>query len=226
MKQKKHKTLLQQFSPTSIIDALEPFVTQARQQRIKHVISGRLKGIQLAIECPSDINNALAAIRSCEAMGISTIHIIDPEGDARYARSVTQGAVYWVNLHFHESLDAFLSTIRSEEMLLAGAIMGGDIELAETPIDKPICYILGNEQRGLSQLAIEACDILYRIPMVGMSESMNLSVCAAITIYDTSTRKRKLINANSDLSAAEQLSTRARYYLNSVNPRIINNLLK
>lgn len=201
-------------------------MTEARQQRIEQVISGRLKGVQLAVECPSDINNALAAIRSCEAMGISTIHIIDPEGDARYARSVTQGAVYWVNLHFHKSLEAFLNTMRSEGILLAGAIMDGDTELTETPIDAPICFVLGNEQRGLSQSAIEACDFLYRIPMVGMSESMNLSVCAAITIYDTSTRKRKLIKAKSDLSAVEQISTRARYYLNSVNPRIINNLLK
>lgn len=217
---------INQHGATDIIEQLAPFISESREQRITEVINARLHSIQLAIETPSDINNALAAIRTCEALGIGKIHLISPEGDARFVRSVTQGAFYWVNLYFHNSLQAFLAYAKQHELLLAGGSLRTDTSIDKIPVNntQPLCIIIGNEHRGLSPELEQACDILYKIPMAGMSESMNLSVSAAISLYDTSQRKRELMQRAGDLDADEKLIKRAQYYLHSVNDRIVNGL--
>lgn len=209
-----------------VIETLSPYINDIRKERIENVINGRLEGIQLAIESPSDINNALAAIRTAEALGVAHIHIITEEGSARSARKVTQGAFYWVNIHFYDHLDAFLAYAQQYKLLLAGGSVTATQTLHEVSVAQPLCILIGNEARGLSEQAIAACDLPYKIPMVGMSESMNLSVSAAISLYDTTTRKREQIGKNGDLCTQSQQHTRAHYYLNSVSPRLSQALLK
>ena len=225
MKNTELQAILDHHSPEAIIDALEPFVTPRRKGRIEHVLKGRLNGIQLAIEAPSDINNALAAVRTCEAMGVSNIHLITPEGDAGAIRAVTQGAFYWVNIHTYPSFEAFSASLRQTPSQLAGAKMEAPLQLQDIPINNPLCLMMGNEQRGLSKQAQEDCDMLYSIPMVGMSESLNLSVSAAISLYDTTQRKRLALGRQSDLSETERSQMQAKYYLRSVSPRLIKALL-
>lgn len=215
-----------QYSSDKIIDVLGPYISEHRNTRIDKVISGRLRDVQLAIEAPSDINNALAAVRTSEALGVSKIHLICPEGDATAARTITQGAIYWVEIIFHDSLKDFLKTIQSQAMLLAGGTLRSDTPLSVVPVDQPLCILVGNEQRGLSLPAKDACSIHYEIPMFGMTESFNLSVSAALSLYDVTTRKRLSIGANSDLSFGEQQQLRAHYYLNSLSARLSLALLK
>ena len=219
-------TLLDEQDPECIIEALEPYITQPRKERIETVLSHRLYGLQLAIESPCDINNALAAIRTCEALGISQVHIITPESSASSAQSITQGAIYWVDIHFYTTLNDFLIYIKENNFMLAGGSPRAQQTLAEVHIDKPLCIMVGNERHGLSTAALDACDILYQIPMVGMSESMNLSVSAAISLYDTSQRKRLTLNNNTDLNTTQATQLKAKYYLQSVSSRLANALLK
>lgn len=226
MKQPNLTAYLNAHSPSLVIDALEPLIYTARKARIDAVIAKRIQHIQLAIECPADINNALACVRTAEALGVSCIHIIHPEGTAASAKVITQGAFYWVDVCFYHSLTDFLNTIEPHKMILAGAKMDGDTSVTKLPVnDKPLCLLLGNEHRGLSNAALEACDITYHIPMVGMSESLNLSVSAAISLYDTTTRKRESLGDASDICKGDAQVLRAKYYLNSVNERTIRAVL-
>lgn len=210
----------------TILQKIEPLLTEQRKARIEAVLNYRLKNIHLALEAPSDINNALATIRTAEALGIDTVHIINAEGSARSAHGMTIGAVYWVNVHYHASLSAFLNWLRAQDkqFKLAGAKMDGEYALSCVPIKDPICILLGNEHRGLSEEAIEACDFTFHIPMCGMSESLNLSVSAAISLYDITQRLRT--NVDSDLSAPELLERKAKFYTQSVPARVLKNLLK
>lgn len=216
---------MQYSNPQMIIETLQPFISKARQARVSKVLSGRLGSITVAIEAPADINNALAAVRTCEALGVTHIHLIAPQGDAGAIRAVTQGAFYWVTIKLHPSLEDFLQSLPHASWQLAGAVMEAPVPLCEVPIDQPLCLLLGNEQRGLSISAKNACDFLYSIPMFGMSESLNLSVSAAISLYDTTQRKRNALGQNSDLSAEEYLQLQAKYYLRSVNPKLAASVL-
>lgn len=212
--------------PKTLVKTLEPFLTTARKTRIEDVIKARLQSLHLAIEAPSDIHNALAAIRSAEAFGIYNIHIISPEGNISKNNGVTKGSAYWVQTHYYDELSEFLDFIRRKDFLLAGAILETSQKLSDLPINKNLCLLFGNEHRGLSQKAQDHCDFLFKIPMVGMVESFNLSVAAAISLYDLSTRKRAFLSGKPDLNEKAEQELRAQYYLQSVDQRLAHSLLK
>ncbi len=220
MKFKEQSAILEQYPARVIIEELTPYVNEQRAQRIDNVINGRLNSIHLAIESPSDINNAFAAIRTSEALGVGHVHIISAEGTTPMAKQITQGALYWVDIHYYRTLAEFLEYAASQSLTLAAGTVDALTPLHEVSIDQPLCILIGNEQRGLSSAAQQACSILYTIPMVGMSESMNLSVSAAISLYDTTQRKREKLGTQGDATLPEQQLLRAKYYLNSVSPRL------
>jgi tRNA (guanosine-2'-O-)-methyltransferase len=222
MQEHPHTKIIEQFSAQRVIDSIQDFVTAQRKERIDTVLSGRLQSIELAIEAPSDINNALAAIRTCEALGVATVHLIATEGDAKAVKPITQGAFYWVNIVYHDSLAQFLAS--KPNLALAGGTIGAQQPLATLPVDKPLCIMIGNEQRGLSTACIDALDYQYSIPMFGMSESYNLSVSAAISLYDTTQRKRAELGTRGDLTDSQYQHAKAKYYLRSINPRIVRTL--
>jgi tRNA (guanosine-2'-O-)-methyltransferase len=94
------------------------------------------------------------------------------------------------------------------------------VDLADVPVDRPLCLVFGNEQAGLSPRARAACDLLFRIPMHGMAESLNLSVAAGIALYALLDRRRAAIGAAGDLSAEQLADLRARWYAKAVDPRL------
>ena len=216
-----HHRLIEHFGAQYIIEHTLPFVSDRRQQRIQEVIASRLKGIQLAIEAPSDINNALATVRSSEAFGITDVHIIAPEHTAGSLRRITRGTFHWIEIHYHDNLSAFLAHLNSQQIALAGAIMQSPLSISEVPVDKPICLLLGNEHRGLSQNALSHCDHTYKIPMQGMAESLNVSVTGAISVYETTQRRRVALAQSSDLSTEDSQVLTAKYHLHSVSPRMV-----
>jgi len=218
--------LIRQQGGQQIVDMLEPFVTELRKSRIEKVLAGRLSSIQLAIEAPVDINNALAAVRSAEAFGISKVHLITPEGSAVHAVDITRGAIYWVEVVYHDSLAAFLQLMQKDNVQIAGAFPQAGITLAEVPITNSLCILIGNELRGLSSAAQTACNIQYKIPMVGMTESLNLSVSAAISLYELTLRKRAALGNLTDLSEMQYQDLKALYYLNSVSSRLAVGVIK
>src|SRR3990167_7828231 len=191
--------LAQENSPDNIIKALSPYLTDQRKARIESVLQHRLESITLAIEHPADINNALAAVRTCEALGVATIHIISAQHDARHIDVITKSAFYWVNINCHKNLSDFLKLMKNEKKILAGAVINSEKKLSAVPIDQPICILIGNEQRGLTTEAKNACDLLFSIPMCGMLESLNLSVAAAICLFDVTERKRTSLKNKTDL---------------------------
>lgn len=224
MKFPEQHDILTHHSTNDIIEQLSPYINQERQDRISAVIRNRLKSIQLALECPADINNAFAAIRTAEALGITHIHIIAPEGTTFMGKHITRGALYWVSIDYYDTLTEFLTYAYKNNLRLAGGIVTATTALSNIPVQDPLCIMIGNEHRGLSDAAQKACDIRYIIPMVGMSESMNLSVSAAISLYDVTQRKRALLNSTPDMTNDEQQQLRAHYFLNSVAPRLSKEL--
>lgn len=212
--------------PKYQINTLAPFINDGRKARIADVLDHRIQGVTLAIERPSDVNNALAAIRSAEALGLSDIHLIQTEGSADAIKAITQGAFYWVNIHFYSSFSEFFSLIKPDFHLAGGVLRAepAPIHLSKLSLKQPLCLLLGNESTGLTEEAIDHCDTLYCIPMCGMSESLNLSVCAAISLYDTTQQLRQQLGTNSDLSQEKRMALQAKYYGNSVSPRLLRKL--
>lgn len=222
MQREHFERVIDRVGADAVVRALRPYLTPARMARIERVLEGRVDGVHVAMESPSDPHNAAAVVRTAEAMGVLGVHVIAAEGDALHKKATTQGAYHWVETRHHLDLDDFLSQMKGR-VVLAGAWMGAALRVEELPLDRPLCLLLGNEQRGLSAAAREACDLGFHIPMVGMSESLNLSVSAAIGLYTTLTRKRAE-GRSGDLSPGASARLRAKYYLRSVDPRLVSGL--
>ena len=216
---------IQQYGSDTIIRWLAPHLTTKRKQRIDAVLDHRLCSIQLAIESPADINNALAAVRTSEVLGLGKMHIIAPEHDAQQAPSITQGAIYWMDVCYHATLHHFLTVMKNSILLLVGSRVTATRPLSAVPIDQPLCILIGNEQRGLSSAARNACHLDYGIPMYGMSQSFNLSVAAGISLYDLTSRRRQYLQQSGDLTDEERRFYQAKYYLGSVTPQLLRGLI-
>ena len=218
------EALVHEHGAERVTEALGPYLTEARRARIEAVLAGRMGSVHVAIEAPSDPHNAAAVVRTSEALGAMDVHVIAAEARALHARAVTQGSFHWVRTHHHGRFDEFLALARTRGPLrLFGACMDGTVPLTRLPVDEPLCLLFGNEQRGLSATARRACDALFHVPMVGMSESLNLSVAAAISLFEVMRRKREGRGAG-DLDAAQRSSLRACYYLGCVDPRLVQGL--
>lgn len=212
--------LIKRLGADKMITQLEPYVSERRQQRIQTVLDNRLLSVQVALEMPADIQNAFAVIRSCEIFGVVKIHIIAPEKIVSGMRQISKGAMDWIDIAFYQDINDFLAEMTQQNYILAGAVPSSTHSISSLPIEKPLCLFLGNEHSGLSTLAKKACHHFYQIPMFGMTESFNLSVAAAISLYETTTRRRKFLQKPGDLTSFSRKTLQANYYLNSVNARL------
>ncbi|MDB4989349.1 MAG: putative tRNA/rRNA methyltransferase [Myxococcaceae bacterium] len=200
---------------------LAPWLTEERRERIEQVLAGRLDSLHVAVERPEDPYNAAAIVRSAEALGALHVHVVTEHGTALHARRTTQGSFNWVHTYHHPELADLVAPLQRQGVRICGALMSGSYRLEQLPVDAPLCLLFGNEKTGLSPAAVAACDLTFRIPMFGMSESLNLSVSASLALYSSANRRRAFLGREGDLTGERLLRERARYYARCVDERTL-----
>ncbi len=226
MKQDLNNALLSRLGPEKITQLLAAHISERRKQRIEQVLNNRLVSIQLAMEMPGGLHNAFAAMRSCEIFGVIKLHFIAPQWETSTMRSISKGAMDWVDIAYYENIQNFLSAMKTANISIAAATPTASATLGVIPIEQSMCLLFGNERDGLSPTALAACDFQYQIPMYGMTKSLNVAVAAAISLFETTTRKRQFLQKSGDLSIESWQNLQAHYYLNSVNAKLIKALIK
>lgn len=195
---------LEKYDPERVIRVLEPLVLERRRERLLAVIAGRLQSVTVVFDAPHDPFNGAAVVRSCEAFGVQTVHVVERNERFLAASSVARGAQKWVDVVRHKSSAQAIETLRAQGMALVGAHPAGELlpeDLAEIP---RLALVLGNERDGITAELEAACTHRVRVPMRGFVDSLNVSVTAAI-LLDRAVRARK-----GDLSEAERRRLYAR----------------
>jgi tRNA (guanosine-2'-O-)-methyltransferase len=206
-----------QLAPASqIVDLLRPLLDEKRAARLDEVAAGRLSGLVVVLEDLHDPHNGGAVLRSCEAMGVSEVHIIASRERFRVSDKVTQGADKWLEVVEHRSTQASLTALRQRGFRLAAAVPGVKTQLADLDPLQPTALLMGNEHAGLSAEARSLCDVEFAIPLHGFSESLNLSVATALCTFSMTSRRRTALDRRGDLDEAGLIDLRARYYLRDV----------
>jgi tRNA (guanosine-2'-O-)-methyltransferase len=206
-----------QLAPASqIVDLLRPLLDEKRAARLDEVAAGRLAGVVVVLEDLHDPHNGGAVLRSCEAMGVSEVHIIASRERFRVSDKVTQGADKWLEVIEHRTTRASLTSLRERGFRLAAAVPGAKTQLADLDPLQPTALLMGNEHAGLSAEARSLCDVEFAIPLHGFSESLNLSVATALCTFSMTSRRRTALDRRGDLDEAGLLDLRARYYLRDV----------
>lgn len=227
MKRDEITKLVDHYGLDAMLEALTPYVSERRRERIEAVLDARLASVQVAIENPYDPHNAAAVVRSTEALGGWTVHVIAAHERILRAKGTTTGTHHWLETRNHRTLadfEAHLGPARAaggagKGMILAGACVDATHMLEDLPVDRPLCLLFGNEHAGLSPEAKASCDLRFRIPIHGFAESYNLSVSAALTLYSVTTRRRAAIGRAGDLEPGALAIERVRFYLQSIDRR-------
>lgn len=169
--------------------------TEERLNKLRRVAQARQAGLTVVIEDVFDPHNLGAISRSCDAFGIQQINVIfetHPEFDPKeVGKNSSTATNKWLEYRIHRGTETALRSLKGEGWELVAAALDPDAEsIFEADLCQPqIALLFGNEKTGLSSTALSLADRLVRIPMRGIAQSMNVSVSAALCIYEV-TRQR------------------------------------
>lgn len=167
----------------------EPFRTTERAERMRQVIGLTQSGLAVVVENIHDPHNIAAIMRSCDAVGARDLHLLyntEPFPNfSRTGKKSSSGARKWLHRHKHTTVDGCFAALRSKGMRILATTLAEDaVSLHDLDLTQPVAILLGNEHRGVSEEAAREADIRFMIPMVGMVQSLNVSVAAAVTLYE------------------------------------------
>jgi len=187
---------------------LDEFVTPERAARFREVLARRTVRVVVVLEDCGNPHNAAAALRSCDAMGLHRVYLVTPHQEFQVSRRVGRGADRYLDLRVFETIEETYAALRSEGYRILASDLSGENrldvqELAGLHREQPLALVFGNERTGISSAAVDGADGTFVIPMVGLMQSLNLSVAVAVTLY--SVRQTELdSNYPGDLPAEEQ----------------------
>jgi len=177
---------------------------ERRPARMRLVAGRRLAGLRVVLDGVHDPHNISAVLRSCEGFGVQHVHVIGRLEDLPVNRAITRGCEKWLQLHAHQSGAECAGALHAAGFQLWAAVPERRAQALEA-IDfaRRIALVFGGEHAGLSDDWLASCDGRYQVPMPGFSQSLNVSVAAAISIYVAATARRQALGAPTDLSPEE-----------------------
>jgi len=156
-----------------------------RFARINHMLDNRQPDLTLCLDKVHKTNNIAAVIRTADAIGIHEIHAVWPEIEMRVSGNTASGSQQWVKSKAHHHMDDAIAEFRRQDMqILATNFSDSAIDFRDIDYTRPTAIILGNERDGVSPEGIASADQHVIIPMIGMVQSLNVSVAAALIMYE------------------------------------------
>jgi tRNA (guanosine-2'-O-)-methyltransferase len=180
-----------------LIQYLQQFVTERRLKLFDSRLEYRTRYLTVVLEDIFQPHNASAVLRSCECFGVQDVHIIENRNVYRINPDVALGSYKWLTLKRYnlpgDNTTKALTSLREEGYRIIAAMPHKrDCDLEEYDLSKgKTALVFGSELEGLSPIAIELADGFIRVPMVGFTESLNISVSAAICIQYLTAGLRK-----------------------------------
>lgn len=179
-------------SDLKLLNHLESYLTEHRKQRFQKVLAQRTKHFTVATEDVYQLHNTSAVIRSCDVFGIQEVNVIEEVNSKRIDREIAMGAQKWVDLNRYHSTKSCIEDLKSKGyQIVATSPHTEDCDLIDFDISQKSCFFFGRETEGLSQHVLNEADCFLKIPMVGFTESLNISVSAAIILQHVTSKLRK-----------------------------------
>lgn len=201
-----------QYTPATIVAALEPLLTENRRNKLDFVIKNRSTHCVPVMDNVHDIGNINAVMRSAEILGFPRLANI-PSTKFKKSSRVTSGADRWVDMDTFQDPDSCYKSLKERGYRICATALRADaVSFDELDLSIPRAFVFGNEKRGVSDRTLELADECVIIPTVGFTESFNISVAAAIVM----SKLRDYIQSHGDkflMSEEEHLKAKARQLL-------------
>jgi tRNA (guanosine-2'-O-)-methyltransferase len=167
-------------------------ITERRRRRMREVLERRQPDLTVVVENVHDPHNVSAVLRTCDAVGIATVHLVYTEEERpELSRGVSGSALRWLDVVQHESVSECYRALRQQGFTIYATHLDENrVELFDLDLTRPSALVFGNEQRGVSEEAVEGADATVIIPMMGMVQSLNISVACAVSLYEALRQRR------------------------------------
>jgi len=171
---------------------LEEIITPERKERFIEILEERTKYITVAVEDVFQVHNASAVVRSCEVFGVQEAHLITQKYGDQLDKEIAMGAQQWVDVHRYSSTNDCIKKLKEKGYKIIATTPHNDSCLLDDfKINDKVALFFGTEKLGLSEEVIQQADGYLKIPMNGFTESLNISVSAAIILQALTTKLRK-----------------------------------
>jgi len=186
----------------ALFSYLEEFVTPVRRQKFKDILNKRTKHFAVVLEDVYQMHNTSAVIRSCDVFGIQQAHAIEVQHKNVLDKEIAMGAQKWVDLKYHSNTESCIGDLKEKGYQIIVTTPHNESCLVEDfDVTKKSALFFGSERDGVSENVMQQADGFIKIPMVGFTESLNISVSAAIILQSVTS---KLRGSNIDWQLTEE----------------------
>lgn len=178
-----------------LLTYLEGYLTEKRKALFQKVLNDRTRHFTVVLEDIYQQHNASAVVRTCDIFGLQDLHVIENKYVNKVSRHVAKGSQKWLTFHRYRqstnNTQTCLDTLRSSGyQIIATTPHNDSCLLQDFDITKKSAFVFGVEKEGVSDEVMQQADGYLKIPMVGFTESLNISVAAAIILQDVSSKLR------------------------------------
>lgn len=184
-------------------------MTPERSDRLNAVLGKRQPNLTVVLENVSDPHNISAVMRTCDAVGIQEIYILNSliGKHKKWGSKSSSSASKWLNIHqFSDAPSCFSELRKNFSKIYATHLVSNASSLFELDLTQRVALIFGNEHSGVSEEAIEMADGNFIIPQVGIIKSLNISVACAVTLYEAFRQKEAAGHYDSPQLSGSQLN--------------------
>ena len=192
-----------------LLHYFEGYLTDKRKNLFKRILENRTNHFTVVLEDIFQPHNTSAVLRTCDIFGIQQVHTIENKYTNKISRHVAKGSQKWVTAKRYKS-DGNNTTICFNNLrekgyqIIATSPHNNSCFLKDFDISKKTAFVFGVESEGVSDYVKEQADGFLKIPMVGFTESLNISVAAAIILQEVTTKLRSS-KINWQLSEEEEI---------------------
>ncbi|KYD18918.1 TrmH family RNA methyltransferase [Saccharococcus caldoxylosilyticus] len=192
-----------------------------RLQRMYEVLQKRTRYVTVLTEAVDDPHNQAAVLRTAEAFGVQDVYVVTGKAPFQPSPLVTRHADKWLTLYQKPDIITAIRDLQAKGYQVYASYLGeGTIPLSDIDVSRPTALLFGNEHSGVSQEALRAADATFMIPMYGFVQSFNISVAAALSLYDVTERARQQAGERYYLSFAEKKELYETWMWQTLNPRL------
>lgn len=175
-----------------LYEAAAELYSENKRQLFDKLVLNRTRHISVVLEDIFQSHNASAVLRSCDCFGVQDVHVVETRNAFNPNSDVSMGSNKWVDYYKHPSIVETYDDLRAKGYRIVATLPHeNDTMLPDLDISQPTALVFGTELTGLTQEAIDHADAYVKIPMYGFTESFNISVCAALSLFYLTEKMRK-----------------------------------
>lgn len=213
----------------ALYEKVSQFFSENKRALFDRLAPLRTRHIAVVLEDVYQSHNASAVLRSCDCFGVQDVHVVEAHNAFNPAGDVAVGSSKWVDYYRHSSIQQAYSHLRKQGYRIVATLPHeNDQMIGDLDISQPTALVFGTELTGLTQEAIDGADAYVKIPMYGFTESFNISVCAALSLFSLTERMRHDPDLPWRLSRDQLIELKLHWATQAISDgeKVIQNLLQ